>query len=359
MKNFIIFFSIIMVICFITPNLFLTDVLAFETIDISSISSINISKDLKENMESFFETSIGREDSKLNNEQTELKELKNDRKIKLLLKSENKIIELNFDDYIKGVLIGEMPVDYELEALKAQALVARTYTLYKLENSPSLHNGADICDDVNCCQCYKTKEYALMSWDDDVEQRKWMKIEEAVNATNNQYIAYEGEIIAAFFHANSAGNTEDVKYVWSGNEVPYLKSVNSFEIDFDEETKVFSKEEFEEIIGEQNSEYDYENDEIKVLSNTSSGRIENIQFGNKIFKATELRNLLGLKSTNFTFEKNENKIEFTTIGYGHGVGMSQVGANQMALDGKLYDEIVKHYYTGVEIIKNENIAEKK
>ena len=358
MKNFIIFFLIVMIICFATPNLFLKDVMAIESFDISTISFFELPEILKNKLENNLDQSIGGGDSIYDNMQIEVNKLENKDKIKLLLKEENKVIELNFDDYIKGVLIGEMPVDYELEALKAQALVARSYSLYKLENSSSIHENADMCDDINCCQCYKTKEYAFASWDDEEELEKWLKVEEAVNATNNQYIAYEGEVIAAFFHANSAGNTEDVKFVWGGDEIPYLKSVISFENDFDQETKAFNKDDFEKLICEKNNNYDYENDVIKVVNNTPSGRVEAIQFGDVIIKATELRKLLGLKSTNFKFDKRENEIEFTTIGYGHGVGMSQVGANQMALDGKSYEEIIKHYYTDVEILKAEMIAEK-
>ena len=351
MKNFIVFFLIVMVICFVTPNLFLKDVMAIESIDISSISLLELPEILKNKIENNFGESVGGGVSSPNDVQIEIDKNKvaEEEKIKLLLKEENKVIELNFDDYIKGVLIGEMPVDYELEALKAQALVARSYTLYKLENSSSIHENADMCDDINCCQCYKTKEYAFASWDDEEELEKWLKVEEAVNATNNQFIAYDGEVIAAFFHANSAGNTEDVKYVWGGDEIPYLKSVISFESDFDKETKLFNKNDFEKLICEKNNSYDYENDVIMVVNNTPSGRVENIQFGDVIIKATELRKMLGLKSTNFKFDKGENEIEFTTIGYGHGVGMSQVGANQMAVEGKTYEEIVKHYYTNVEV----------
>ncbi len=332
MKNFIVFFFIVMVISFLTPNLFIHDVIAIEKFSLSELDSSGVLENLKEKLDI--------EDVE---ENTEIE------KIKLLLTDTNQIVELSFDDYIKGVLIGEMPVSYELEALKAQALVARTYTLYKLQNGENVHDGADMCDDINCCQCFRTKEYAFASWDDSGELAKWSKIEEAVNATKNQCITYDGEVIAAFFHANSGGKTEDVKYIWGEVEIPYLKSVAGFEKDLDEEIKIFKTEEFENLIKEKYNLYEYNSGEVKVIDYTISGRVNSVQLGDIKLKATDLRTLLSLKSTNINIEATDEAVTIKTNGYGHGVGMSQVGANQMALSGKKYDEIVKHYYTDVEI----------
>ncbi len=243
-----------------------------------------------------------------------------------------------------------MPITYELEALKAQALVARTYTLYKLKNNPAAHNGADMCDDINCCQCYKTKEYAFASWDDSGENEKWAKLEEAVDATKNQVITYNGEIISAFFHAHSGGKTENVKFVWGGNEIPYLQSVDGNEDEAFKDVKEFTKEEFAECIKSIAPDYLTNDYEIEILDYTGSGRVNQLKIGETVVKATELRKLTGIRSTNFRIQKNENgSITFYTIGYGHGVGMSQYGANAMAKKGIQYDEIIKHYYTGVEI----------
>ena len=243
-----------------------------------------------------------------------------------------------------------MPITYELEALKAQALVARTYTLYKLKNNPGAHNGADMCDDINCCQCYKTKEYAFASWDDSGENEKWAKLEEAVDATKNQVITYNGEIISAFFHAHSGGKTENVKFVWGGNEIPYLQSVDGKEDEAYKDVKEFTKEEFAECIKSIAPDYLTNDYEIEILDYTGSGRVNQLKIGETVVKATELRKLTGIRSTNFRIQKNENgSITFYTIGYGHGVGMSQYGANAMAKKGIQYDEIIKHYYTGVEI----------
>ena len=288
MKNFVVFFLIIMVISFVTPNLFIRDVLAFDDLSVVSNEKLDFFSKLKER---FWGNSILDE----SNENIENVETSGENStIKLLLTEQNKVVELNFDDYIKGVLIGEMPVTFELEALKAQALVARTYTLYKLRNSGSSHENADICDNVNCCQCYKTKEYAFASWDDSGENEKWLKVEEAVETTKNQVITYNGEIIAAFFHANSAGKTEDVKHIWGEEEIPYLKSVGGFEVDLEEDNKTLSSGEFEKIIKEKDVSYTYKSGDIKILDYTTSGRASSIQIGENKIKATEFRNLFGL-----------------------------------------------------------------
>lgn len=270
-------------------------------------------------------------------------------KIKLLISENNSIIEIDFEDYIKGVLIGEMPVTYELEALKAQAVVARTYTLYKLQNAESKHeNGADMCDSINCCQAYKTKEYAFASWDDAEENEKWAKLELAVNSTSGEVIKYNGSLINAFFHANSGGKTEDVKNLWSKQEMPYLHSVSGNEQDLREETKTFSKEEFKNLIADKISNYN-ESSKIIIKDYTESGRVNNLEIAGINIEATTLRSLIGIKSTNFQVEESGDKIIFHTFGYGHGVGMSQDGANEMAKIGQNYIDIIKHYYTGVEV----------
>lgn len=271
--------------------------------------------------------------------------------IKVLITHNNTIIDIDFEEYIKGVLIGEMPVTYELEALKAQAVVARTYALYKYKNSNVKHEGgADMCDDINCCQAYKSKEYALQSWDDTEENDKWQKINDAVHSTASEVILYSGEIINAFFHANSGGKTENVKFMWSNEEIPYLVSVAGNEVDLRQDIKSFSKDEFKNLINSEVPNYKSE-DEIKIIDYTGSGRVNNLSIGNININANKLRNLLGIKSTNFRIEISGDKITFYTIGYGHGVGMSQDGANQMALEGRKYNEIIKHYYTGVDLGK--------
>lgn len=271
--------------------------------------------------------------------------------IKLLLSESNKVVEISFDDYLKGVLLGEMPVSYDIEALKAQAVVARTYTLYKLCNANNKHSGnADMCDNINCCQAYKSKEYALNSWNDNEENEKWQKIENAVNSTSGEVILYSGELINAFFHANSGGKTENVKYLWSNEEIPYLVSVAGNEADIFQDSKSFSINEFKNLI---NSKVPNYNDSFAITINdyTGSGRVNNLTIGNVSLTATELRSLIGIRSTNFRIEESGDMITFYTVGYGHGVGMSQDGANQMAISGSSYKDIIQHYYTGTTVSK--------
>ena len=243
-----------------------------------------------------------------------------------------------------------MPVTFELEALKAQAIVARTYTMYKLKNNPIVHKDADMCDDINCCQAYKTKEYAFASWDDTEEMAKWQKLEDAVNQTSNLVITYNGEIIEAFFHSHSGGQTENIKFVWGDAEIPYLKSVAGNEGDSYQDSKSFTKTEFKELLKDKVPNYDIQNSKIKIEDYTGSGRVNNLKIDDVAIKATELRRLTGIRSTNFRIDESGDCITFYTVGYGHGVGMSQYGANQMAIEGKNYEEIIKHYYTGVEVV---------
>lgn len=284
--------------------------------------------------------------------QSSLKE-KNDflvgRDIRLLMTESNVVVEMNLNDYLKGVLVGEMPVSYELEALKAQAVVARTYTLYKIKNATSKHlNGADMCDDINCCQAYKTKEYAFTSWDDETENEKWAKFEKAVNETSGEVILYNNELINAFFHAHSGGKTENVKYLWSNEEIPYLVSVDGNEADMKNDSKSFTKDEFKNIINSKVPNYS-DDSKIVIESYTGSGRADKVKIADVTLNAQELRSMLGIRSTNFRVEESGDTITFYTVGYGHGVGLSQEGANQMAKNNSTYIDIIKHYYTGVEV----------
>lgn len=269
--------------------------------------------------------------------------------IKLLLTDNNKVIELSLDDYLKGVLIGEVPMTYELEALKAQAVVARTYTLYKMKNAKSKHIlGADMCDDINCCQAFKTKEYAYSSWDDNEENEKWAKCEEAVSSTKGEVILYNNELINAFFHAHSGGKTENVKYLWSKEEIPYLVSVDGNEGYIYQDTKSFNKEELKNLL--KNDVKDLSGDfSFEIKDYTGSGRVNNVSINGSIIEATRLRLLTNIKSTNFRIEQSGDVVTFYTVGYGHGIGLSQEGANQMAINGSNYIDIIKHYYTGVNL----------
>ena len=260
--------------------------------------------------------------------------------IKLYHQKTNEIVELPIDEYLYGVVSGEMPANYEIEALKAQAVVARTYTLYQIINSKGKHQDADICDDSNCCQAWISKEDRLNRWEENEKEANWEKITQAVDSTQGKIITYNGNPIDAFFHSNSGGTTEMVANVWGGSDLPYLKSVETSGEDAYEQ--YYSEVELtkEQLIDKLKQKYpdtqiDFnEPDAIKIQEYTESGRVRTVKFGNIQIPGTQVRTLLGLKSTNFTFTINENSVKFTVIGYGHGVGMSQTGANTMAKSRK-------------------------
>ena len=275
--------------------------------------------------------------------------------IKLLHADTGEIEELPLDTYLLGVVSAEMPANFEQEALNAQALVARTYTIYSIVHSGSKHGDADICDDSGCCQAWISKEDRMARWDETERENNWRKIEIAVNTTAGKIITYNGEVIDAFFHSNSGGTTEAPVNVWGGTNYPYLQSVETAGEDaysqYSSEV-VLTKEEFQNKILAKHSDFtiDYsQTDCIQILEYTESGRIKTIKIGNLNLSGVEVRTLLGLRSANFEVSIDGDNIKFAVKGYGHGVGMSQTGADSMAKQGSNYEEIVKHFYTGVEI----------
>lgn len=278
--------------------------------------------------------------------------------IKLLHQDSKEIEEVNLDEYIACVVSAEMPVDYELEALKAQAIVARTYTIYKITTSKK-HDEADICDKSTCCQAWISKTDRLKKWDEDKRTVNWNKILQAVNDTLGEIIVYGNKPINAFFHANSGGKTEVPFYVWGGTGYPYLKVVETSGEDeysqYSSEAQ-FSKKELIEKVKKEHEDFKINFEEekcIQILERDESNRVVTVKIGNLNLSGVETRTLLGLKSANFTIEIEKDEILFKVIGYGHGVGMSQTGADALAKQGKNHDEIIKHFYTGVEITKME------
>ena len=275
--------------------------------------------------------------------------------INLLHTKTGELENLPIDEYLYGVVSAEMPASYDIEALKAQAVVARTYTIFQIKNSKGKHEEADMCDDFNCCQAWISKEDRLNRWSIDEKDSNWEKIVNSVNMTQGKIITFNGEPIDAFFHSNSGGTTETANNVWGGSNLPYLQSVQTSGEEgyngYNSEAE-FSNEELINIIKKKHPgiEIKFEDeDSIKIIEYTQSGRVKTIKFGNVQIAGTEARTLFGLKSTNFSIEKNEGKIKFIVTGYGHGVGMSQTGADSLAKQGKTYEEIIKHFYTGVEI----------
>lgn len=279
--------------------------------------------------------------------------------IKLLHKNSGEVEEVPIDIYLCNVVSAEMPADYEIEALKAQAVVARTYTIYKAQNPK--HENADICDDSTCCQAWVTKEKRFERWEEAKRESNWQKIEKAVNETSGKIVTYDGRPINAFFHANSGGTTELPVNVWGGSGLPYLQVV---ETAGEEGYTQYSSEvilRHAELIEKLKVKYsdiqiDFNNnDDIKILDYTDGNRVKTVKFGNHELSGVETRTILGLKSTNFEIIREGDNIKFSVKGYGHGVGMSQTGADTLAKQGSNYEDIIKHFYKDIEIKDINNI----
>ena len=262
--------------------------------------------------------------------------------IRLLDESTNEITNINLEDYIIGVVAAEMPASFELEALKAQAVAARTFAMYKKETR---NLDYDLIKGVKD-QAYKDNKTLLAQWKVNFFTN-YLKIRQAVEETQGQVLTYNGEVINAFYFSMSNGYTENCELVFA-QDLPYLNSVSS---KWDNEslnnysyTINFSKEDFCSSLG-----ITCDSVEIQDITRSDSNRVLTITINNQTFKGTEIRSKLGLRSTDFDIVINESGVTITTRGYGHGVGMSQYGANGMAKEGYSYEEIVKYYYQNTEI----------
>lgn len=335
MKKIILYFIAFILICFIVPSIF------------TKRKAVTTSSD-KENEK--IENGIdNKEENKIDSNYT----YRQYGTIKLLHSKTGEIEELSIDDYLYNVVSAEMPATYEMQALEAQAIVARTYTIYKIINKK--HENADICDDSSCCQAWVSKDVRMERWSENEREENWQKICTAVNNTKGKIITYNGQPINAFFHANSGGTTEIPVNVWGGTDYPYLQSVQtageegyaqySSEVELSQEELLSKlKTKYEDITIDFNN-----NEEIKILEYTDTNRVKTVKFGNHNLSGTEVRTILELKSTNFEISKDGDKIKFSVKGYGHGVGMSQTGADTLAKQGNNAEDIIKHFYIGVEI----------
>ena len=256
------------------------------------------------------------------------------------------IEEIPFEEYIVGVLAGEMPIYFEKEAFKAQAVAARSYALKRMEYNKE--NDYDVVDSI-MNQVYLDNEYLKKAWGSEYVTNI-NKLREAVNETSLEYLDYDGEVIDAMFFSTSNGYTEDAITVFN-IDLPYLQSVKSA---WDEDTssafrasRIISANTFYNTLGLKYSD----NLEVNVLKRSSTNRILNIKINDKVFTGREIYNKLGLKSTDFSLKKDGDNIIIKTTGYGHGVGMSQYGALGMAKEGYTYDEILRYYYLGTTIKK--------
>ena len=281
--------------------------------------------------------------------------------VRLKITSTDEIIELDMNEYLRGVVPSEMPPYYHIEALKAQAIVARTYAYQKMETGG--HSDCDICDSATHCQAYYSVEKILQIWErrgfDEALRAQYLEnVNEAVYATNNTVVTYNGELIRAYFHANSGGKTENVSAIWGKQYIPYLIAVESLgeeNHDYYKTDVTLSKSELQTKLNNNTSIPCFitssSGEVVDILSYTDSGRVDKVSIGGSIYDATQLRTALGLKSTNFTVDVKDGNITFHVTGYGHGVGMSQTGANYYGKEGYTANEIIQHYYTGVDITR--------
>lgn len=257
-----------------------------------------------------------------------------------------KVDVIPFENYIIGVVAGEMPISFDIEALKAQAVASRSYALVKMKQN--ITNDYDVVDTISN-QVYLDNDTLLNSWKDNYNENI-NKIIDAVTSTSGEYMLYKGEVVNAFFFSTSTGKTENCVEVFGG-DLPYLVSVESH---WDEDVspiyqhqKHLKLSDFLDLLG-----LEYKDDiSLEIIDSTSTGRIKKLIINGKEFKGSDIVNMLSLKSSFFNITQKDNDIYITTKGYGHGVGMSQYGALGMALEGYNYKDILKHYYSGVDLAK--------
>ena len=262
------------------------------------------------------------------------------------------VTEMSFSDYLQGVLRAEMPASFQEDALRAQAVAARTYTYYKMSSGGNHGDTADICTDHSCCQAFLGKEKAADNWGKNAERYE-AKIENAVSATDGQVMLYGGAPILAVFHSSSAGETWNSGEVWA-QDLPYLQSVSSPEgegVPNYYSTVELTEAEFREKFLAARPEADLSGPASEWIRDpvTDGIHVERITIGGVPVSGPSVRSIFGLRSASFTVEAGDGKITFYVTGYGHGVGLSQYGANAMAEAGSTWREILEHYYTGVTI----------
>lgn len=305
-------------------------------------------KDLQEKQDVKKETSSVKNTSKDNNsdkittvhkEQEETLKVEEAKTMVTVYRTNDTVLNLELEEYVIGVVASEMPASFHVEALKSQAILARTYALRALEKNIRL-------TDNSSTQNYKSIEELKKMWGSSFSTY-YNKIKNATEKTEGMYLTYQGEIVDAVYHSTSNGWTEDAKNVW-GNSIPYLVSVES---PYDNLSSTFLSEKsfsYEELSTKLGIIMTYDTT-FEIQSKTEGNRVLNMQIDTQIYTGVALRNLLGLRSATFDVVKKENGVTFVTQGFGHGVGMSQYGANGMAKNGSSYTNILKHYYQGITI----------
>jgi len=278
--------------------------------------------------------------------------------ISVYMHEQDSIIQMDLEEYVKGVVAAEMPAEFELEALKSQAVAARTYAVKHMRafggNGLESHPGADISTDYQQSQAWLSQEQLKKRWGSQYILY-WEKVSHAVEQTKGLVLTYNGEFINAVFHSTSGQYTASAKEVW-GYDYPYLQSVPC---PWDQQSpryhdrKEFSVPQIEHLLGPETqvvAAMQNGSGVTQILEKTDSGRVATIRIGAQTLSGLTVRDKLELRSTNFTIEMHDDKMIFNTTGYGHGVGLSQYGANGMAQAGHDFRKILTTFYTGVSII---------
>lgn len=256
------------------------------------------------------------------------------------------------ENYVTGVVAAEMPAEFPTAALKAQAVAARTYIVKRMLAGGvvnSCHAGADTCDNPAHAQAWISRETMRERWGTIKYYHYYYKIRMAVDDTAGEIITFQGQPIDPVFHAACGGHTESSEDVWKF-ALPYLRGVDCphAEVDRQKQQKTMTLEEMEKLLGVPlTAAASTGGNLFEVVESTATGRPKTLLIGDLRLPATEVRQKLGLRSTNFTCDLRDNRVTFDTVGHGHGVGMCQYGARGLAEHGYDYQEIIKHYYTGV------------
>lgn len=278
-----------------------------------------------------------------------------DDQVTLTVRSGETVETTTLAEHLPGVLAGEMPALFEEEALKAQAVAARTFILYRMSHHTDAHPNEDICDDPNCCKAFLSTDSMKEHWGSRFDTY-YAKMLSAVSDTDGQYLRYGGSPIQAVFHSSSAGKTLASADLW--NDCPYLLSVDSPETAADVPDYVtqvsVTPEEFQNVCRDAYPELDFSGDPSTWLGEpvlNSSGRVESSMVCGTAIPGSRMRTLFSLRSSAYTLEyTSAGNFQFTVTGYGHGVGMSQYGANVYAKNGYGYADILAHYYPGTELV---------
>lgn len=263
--------------------------------------------------------------------------------IKLFLHEKNEVISLSLEDYIRGTVAAEMPASFDMEALKAQAVCARTYALKKLIDKHPYPQGADLSDDIAVCQAFcNTKGNAS-----GLSQENLDKIDQAIHETRGEVLLYDSAPIDAVYHSCCGGRTDSG---WGGiNRVPYLRSVSCSTCKNSRhycESFTFNNDRLAKLVGDHGAGL-----EIKILSSSPAGRANQLSINGKKIYASRVREALDLPSQWISFEVGREQTVITTRGYGHGIGLCQYGANGLAQQGKNYRQILQKYYHGTVLYK--------